>query len=208
MEIAVLQNFFENHVRGVDSHLTAIVTGFFQGRDVVDLDATDALEHEHARGGVFPIHMRHMKERLTGEVGPEAVRIPPFQAIVQLVVQRVGEIVGFGDEVMELPFGRALSGGCKRLQDFNVSRNRWLDVWLLHFDDHLGAIGQCGSVHLTQRGCSERFGVDRCKNLLWRASQFLSDYVSDVLPGHGRHCIMQFAELDYIGPEQQVWARR
>jgi hypothetical protein len=206
VEKAIFQDFLDDHASRVHGYLAALVAGIFHRRHVVDLDTLDAFEHEYARGGVFPIYVRNVEERLSGEVGPEAIRVPPFQAIVQLVVQRVDKVVSHGHEVKHLPVRRPLGGWRERLQDFEVSRNGWLDVRPLHFDNHLAAIGQCGSMHLAQRSCSEWFGGDRCEDFLGRVSELLGDHVSDGLPGHGRHRILQLAQFGHVGRGQQIRA--
>ena len=57
VEKAIFQNFLDYHASSVYGHLVTIVAGLFHGRDIVDLDTADALEHEY-RGVVYSQYTR------------------------------------------------------------------------------------------------------------------------------------------------------
>jgi hypothetical protein len=49
--------------------------GGIQGRDVVEFDAVETLQHQYGPGAELPVHLRNIEMRFTGKVFAKTVRV-------------------------------------------------------------------------------------------------------------------------------------
>jgi len=130
----------------------AVVAHRVQSLDIVNLDAADALQYQHAASGIVPVYLWNVEVAFAGKVGAEAVGVAPLTAVIQFGPHSGGKVLRYLWHVVEF----AQRGTCLKQtgqveEDFQIGFNSRLNVWPLHFDDHIRAIRQCGSVHLGQR---------------------------------------------------------
>ena len=68
VEEAVPEGLVEEGACRLAEHLVRVVAGRNQGVALVDRDALDALQREHAAAGPPPVDRRHQEARVLGEV--------------------------------------------------------------------------------------------------------------------------------------------
>ena len=125
--------------------------------DVGELHAVEVLERQHARARVRPVDLRHRDVRMTGEVLVEAVGVPRFEPVVELLPDRARELVDDLVRVDEVERANALLRELRRLvHQREVGLDLPRRVRPLHLDDDAPAVRQRRAVHLPDRRRGER----------------------------------------------------
>ena len=78
-------------------------------RQVGELDAVEELERQHAFARVRPVDLRHAHAVVVAEVVAERLRIPPLARVVELLPDRVRELVDEAADVDEVEHAPARS---------------------------------------------------------------------------------------------------
>ena len=209
MEEAVLEDHLGGHAGRQFGEGATVDAGLVECFGVIDLDAADALEGQHARRGRLPDDPRDVHLVVLREVRREALRVASLAQVVQLGPQRLGELVGQPDDVVvagRLPVPAGMHSHVS--QYLQVLCDLLHDAGPAHLDDHLGAVEQRGSVRLTDRRCGQRDDLEARERGLGVVTELVGDELADRVAGHGRRGVLQLGQLDLVLGTEQVRARR
>ena len=196
VEEAVFQHFADDQARGVHGDAMAVEAGGVEGGQIVNLDAAQPLLHHQAARRMLPVDARHVDELLTLEVLAEAVGVATLAAVVQLLAQGVGELVGHLHRIERHEAGQPLAHQMGDVaEDVEVGVNQALDARPLHLDHHVRPVGQQRGVDLGQRGRGDGRGVEGGEDFRQRPAQLSLDQRQDRLPRVGRHVVLQVAQF-------------
>ena len=169
--------------------------------DVRELEALDELERQNASACVAPVDARDVDVRVAGEVAVERLGVAGFEAVVELLPDRAGELVHDLTDVHEVERPDAFLGDARGLvEEPEVGLDLLRGAGALHLDRDLVAVREDCAVDLADRGGGDRLTVELEEEALDREREVFLDHALDVLVREGPHVVLEPAELgDDVG---------
>ena len=167
-----------------------------------------------------PDDARHHDQRVVGEVEAETVGHACLVAQVALGGQRARELLEQARQVEPPQPADAREQCDERRGAGDVGDHARLDAGPHHLDRERGArrqdgagdgavlLGECGAVHLRDRGGGDRRVVEGREQLLGLAAEVRADDGADVLRGRGGHVVAEVLELEDPFGREDVRADR
>ena len=84
MEEAVGEDHLEHHAGAAIGDPGSVDPSGIQCREIIDLDAADALQREHPGRGLFPEHAWKVHRVVTSKVRDEPLGVPALAQVIRL----------------------------------------------------------------------------------------------------------------------------
>ncbi|MNZ34692.1 hypothetical protein D3C78_520730 [compost metagenome] len=191
---------------GEQLHVGALVG---QGRQVSDLDAVDALHHQHFRPAPVPVHLGHVHHLRAFEVALELAGVGRLAQQVEFVVDGFFVVVDHFHRVQQARIGRNPLGATgNQEQPGQVLGDDRLETGAHHLDHHLFTALELGRVHLGNRGRGQGLDVEAAKHFADLGPELLLDQGDGFLRVERRYPVLQQHQLVGNVFGQQVAASR
>ncbi|MNH95197.1 hypothetical protein D3C73_478320 [compost metagenome] len=189
---------------GEHFHVGALVG---QGREVSDLDAVDALHHQHFRPAPVPIDLRHIQQRRAFEVALQLAGVGRLAQQVEFVVDGFFIIADHVHRVQQARIGGEFFGGTgEDEQPRQVLGDHRFETGADYLDHHFFAGFQLRGMHLRHRSRGQRFDIETAEHVADFLAQLFFDQLDRHLRVEWRYAVLQLHQFvgDVLG--QQVAA--
>ncbi len=143
------------------------------------------------------------------EVGGEALCAACFPQVVQLGLQRLGELVDQAHQVVvgaRLPAPAGVDG--EVAQDLQVLGDLLHDTRATHLDHYLAAVVQRRGVRLSDRPGGQGNGLEIRERFLYSLAELLGDEVAHGVARNEWGGVLELGQLGLVVGAQQIGARR
>src|SRR5260221_1916534 len=181
---------------GADSafgHLQAVDACCIESRIIIDLDAIDPLEHQHALGYIQIINTRNVDHGVIFEHLLKAFGISSLLNVVDLFIDRPFKLVVDTHEINKLVrIYEACNDPENELEATQIHLHEPVTIGPLDFDGHhfTGGSEDC-FMDLTERGGGSTFALQHAEHFLNRLAQLRLDHTHNMVKWCRRHFILQ-----------------
>ena len=197
MEEAVAEHLVEEGGGGLGEDGADIVAGGDERGAVVDADADDALQRQHALAGAPPVDARHAEIGIAGEILGELGGGGGFEPQIHLDAHRLGEGAHDLDRLQaaQARLG-ALDEAGEPEEEVDVAREGGGDAGAQDLDRDLLAVGGDGEMDLGDRGGGDRHVLEGGEEALRSARpNSASTMARAASPGKRRQTILQLRQV-------------
>ena len=209
VKVATVRNLLQVGMREFVGELGEIVFDPADRRNLVDLDAPDALGGEHLVRRVGIDDARNQNVGECRQSFAELSRVTSLGAIVQLVDQRALDLLHHANQVdaraRRCVFGEERS---QLTEELDVLRQLLAQIRTLNLDHHVASVPQHGGVNLAEAGAAKRLLLERLEELADTRAQLLFDGLLDFLERHRRDVVLKVLQLVDVRLGEQVGSRR
>ena len=177
-------------------------------RDVVDLDAADALHRQHFLRRVRLDDARDEQARESRQRAPERRRVARLDPVVELVDERHLELLDDADEIDALAGARVIGEEVRELAEkLDVVGEALADARALRLDDDGSPVAQRGVVDLPEARAAERLRIELREQLADARAELLLDDLLDLGEGNRIDVVLEMLQLVDVGLGQEIGPR-
>ena len=176
---------------------------------VVERHPVDELFAEDLARGELLVDGRHVNVGVAYEVRREAAHVIGLDLEVDLLGERLLELVDQADGVVAAQLRDPLLGLVgEPAQDREVGLDHLVEVGALDLEHHLAPVLEGRAVDLRDRGRGQGLVVELAEHLVHGAAELVLDELADPLAAEGLDLVLQLAQLGHELERDQVGAGR
>ena len=206
---AVAKHLVEDRAGRLFDNRVEVVAGGDQRLALVDGDALDAFEGQHAAGGAPPIDLGNAEALVSGKILAQLRGRRRLEAQVHLDRHRLGQRPHHLDRPQPPPRRlQTLDQPGQPVEEVEVAGEGLRDARAQHLDRHLAALAGGGKVDLGDRGGGDGLVVEAAEQRIDRRAELVLDGGAGLRRGKRRQPVLEVREVARHGLADQVGAGR